>query len=658
MRFPKFLTPSSRFGTPPYARKRYGAGSSDTVSLFWRIFPVVLVLAFFLSPLAQAKNLCSVDRLISTAREKRLHEDRYWHILLHYEKTLFGVESQVDDPRFFVAENGKTEPQAELEATIRLLFGPEAEEGAVCRFYGRFGWLEEELGGAYPNCFAEKTCPDIDQIDPKAASLIFPTYYMNNPASMFGHTLLNIDTAYTNKRLSNAVNFAAYTEGNDGLMLAVNGLTGMFKGYYSVTPYYKKIQEYSDINQRDIWEYKLNLTREELRRMVRHIRELDQIYTDYYFFDENCSYSLLYLLEAARPTVRLTSQFHFAAIPIDTVKAVRKEGLISGVEYRPAKATRISHLIDIMDEIQVETVMGLIDGKVTPESIPESGLEREEKIRVLDLAGELLQYRFIKRNLDKADYREQLLGILRVRSRLGRSENNPEDSIPVPPYPEQGHESRRFGLGAGVKEGDVFWELRLRAALTDLTDMDYISHQGAQIEFGDLRGRFYPEKDRLALEQFDIIDIVSLSPVDAFFSSLSWMVNTGWHRKPLKDETDETLYYRLNGGAGYSIRRPYLGLGYVLAEAEGDISGKMDADYAIGGGGSIGTIIDVTPSWKLHLYGRALRFALGDTHTHYTAGAVSNFRISTNNHLMLEAGWEEIDPYDVFEIQATWHYFF
>ncbi|MCK7512715.1 MAG: DUF4105 domain-containing protein [Desulfobacterales bacterium] len=66
-------------------------------------------------------------------------------------------------------------------------------------------------------------------------------------------------------------------------------------------PYYAKLQEYSDVDHRDIWEYSLNLTEPEIRRMMLHIRELDAIASDYYFFDENCSYLLFSLLEAARP---------------------------------------------------------------------------------------------------------------------------------------------------------------------------------------------------------------------------------------------------------------------------------------------------------------------------------------------------------------------
>ncbi|MFP4533268.1 MAG: DUF4105 domain-containing protein [Desulfobacterales bacterium] len=600
---------------------------------------------------------CSVERLLSMARGKNLHADRYWHILMHYEKKLTGVESQVDDPDFFLAEDGKTDPAAELHATIRYLFGGGTDvQEATCRFYARYSWLKETLGKAFPPCFADRSCPDIDRIEPQSASLIFPTYYMNNPASMFGHTLLIIDTAYTNKRLSNAVNYAAATGGGDGLSMALSGLTGLYQGYYSVMPYYKKIQEYSDINQRDIWEYQLNLTPAELRRMVRHIREMDQIYSDYYFFDENCSYNLLYLIEAARPSVQLINQFDLYAIPIDTIKAVKEEGLIVDAAFRPAKATRIDYLINQLDAGEVAAAKAIIRGQTAPAALSDESFSRKKKIRILDLVVEVIQYKYVTEDLDKQSYRKQLLSALRVRSGLGQAETGWEKEIPVPSRPENSHDSRRASAGVGLRSGDVFYELRFRPALTDLTDMDYVHNQGAQIEFGDLRTRYYPESGRLTLEQFDIVDIVSIAPMDAIFKPLSWKFNTGWHRKPLENDGD-AAYYRVNGGAGAAARTSWLGMCYAMAETELAVGGDLESDYAAGSGASLGTIFSLWPAGKLHLYGRGLGFFAGDTHTEYTAGASGNFRVSQNNHLSIEAAYKDAGKQH-YEVLAAWHLFF
>jgi len=621
------------------------------------MLPVLAAAVLLASPAAFAGSPCDVDRLLELAHAKNLHEDRYWHILMHYEQKWFGVESQIDDPDFFLATEGKYDPGAELDATIAYLFGSgTAQQEAVCRFYARYGWLEKMLAEALPGCFTNRSCPAIDRIDPQSASLVFPTYYLNNPASMFGHTLITIDTAYSSRRLANAVNYAALADPSDGVALAISGLTGLYRGYYSVMPYYKKIQEYSDINQRDMWEYRLNLRPAELRRMVRHIREMDQIYSDYYFFDENCSFNLLYLLEAARPSANLTGRFHIAAIPIDTIKAVKEEGFIEDVAFRPAKTTRINYLAGQLTGRQLDTVLSLIDGSGSPQDLLNRSMERPEKIRMLDLAVEVIQYRYVTKALEKAEYRKQLLALLGARSQLGRPETNWQENIPVPPQPEQGHDSKRASAGFGLQGGDAFYELRFRPALTDLTDMDTIPNQGAQIAFGDLRTRYYPEFRRLTLQQFDVIDIVSIAPMNVFSRPLSWKFNTGWHRKPL-DTDDDASYFRINGGAGVAREFPFLGLCYVTAEGELDISGDMPADYALGAGATAGTIFAVGSACKINLYGRGLRFFAGGHHNDYAAGAVSNFKVSPNNHLSLEGQWEDAGA-ERYTVSAIWHWFF
>ena len=366
-------------------KRKYGSCYGSVFPFFLSFF-ILLVISLLFSTLVEgplyANEAVQVDELIKKAEDNHLHEDRYWHILLHYQDTMFGIESQIDDPAFFLAPDGKTNPESELKKTIAILFQPDTEAAKQysCRYGARFAWLKSELD-IPPDLYKDRVCEEIEHLPIKSASLIFPTYYMNNPASMFGHTLLIVNTGYENKRLFSAVNYAARTENTDGINFAISGLFGLFKGYYSVMPYYMKIQEYSDINQRDIWEYSLNLEPDEIRQMIRHVKELDEIYTDYYFFDENCSYNLLYLLEAARPTVHLTEQFGLFVLPIDTIKKINEEGLINDVDFRPSNSTRIKHQLSNLDNQSVQIVTGITRGEIDPREIAASSSSREEKIR-------------------------------------------------------------------------------------------------------------------------------------------------------------------------------------------------------------------------------------------------------------------------------------
>src|SRR6185503_11289882 len=109
----------------------------------------------------------------------------------------------------------------------------------------------------------------------------------------------------------------------------LKGLTGGFPGRFYVMPYYVKVQEYSNIESRDLWEYQLALSPEQVRRLVMHAWETRSTHFDYFFFTRNCSYYLLTLLEAAAPELHLIDQFPGHVIPSDTVRAVLKQpGLV------------------------------------------------------------------------------------------------------------------------------------------------------------------------------------------------------------------------------------------------------------------------------------------------------------------------------------------
>ncbi|MGA1870478.1 MAG: DUF4105 domain-containing protein [bacterium] len=597
-----------------------------------------------------------LEYLIDLAEQKKLYEDRYWHILLHYEKGAFSTASTVDDPQFFLSPDGKHDPRAELEASIRTFFSDEVKEGdfPVCQFIARYTWLKEELG-IDPTKVPLFECDAVTAVHPKSAILVFPTYYMNNPASMFGHTLLNIESEYPNKLLTKSVNYSAHSEETNGILFAVKGLFGFYKGYYSVLPYYMKIQQYSDISQRDIWEYHLNLTVPELERMVRHIRELENIYSDYYFFDENCSYSLLYLLEAARPSAHLTDKFSVWALPIDTIREVKKSGMIEKVEFRPSKASKINHTISLLHKSAQEIALEITEGIREPSSVLDLDMGKKEKILILDLVIDYVGYKYAKKKISKEQYQKIYLHSLKARSTLGKLE---ESSVPPePPQPDRGRDSRRVDAALGINHGESFFELGIRPVFSDLLDTDYGYHQGVQIKFLETRFRYYFSEEKLVLDSFGGIDIVSLSPRGRFFKPLSWKVSTGVYRLMMANKKESPVF-RLNTGGGLAYYNKIMGLCYVVMEPEFQYSPRYEKDFSLGGGFSVGTRVDVTRWWKCHLHARQIYYEWGDEHESGTLSLSQNLVITTNNQIRLDIAREKIfDEYNT-EAHIAWCRFF
>jgi hypothetical protein len=601
-----------------------------------------------------------VEELLARAEEQRLHEQRDWHILLHYQTGLFrGVHSLIDDPGFFLAADGKHNPEAELTATIRSFFKESPAEGELhplCRFVARFSWLQQELAideAQLPAVSCTEFKEAFAKVQPQAAVLIFPGSHLNSPASMFGHTLINIEGPYTSKLLSYAVNYSAQTSETNGLTYALKGIFGRYRGYFSILPYYAKVREYNDLDRRDIWEYELNFDPAEVARMFLHIWELRDVYSDYFFFDENCSYNLLFLLEAARPSLNLTGQSRPWVIPIDTVRIIEKAGLIATSTYRPSKATRIEHIASRMTPRELGLAKELLAGELAPREILSAEVTTDGRIGILDLAIEDLEYRYYLKELAQAEYREKYLALLAARSKLGRPVQ--ETEIPVPLRPDHGHGSNRLGIAVGVWKGDLFQEIRIRPAYHHLQDADEGYRPGSQIEFADLVLRVYPDRSKMELHALDFIDILSLSPRNRFLQPISWKVATGFQQAVFPDG-DDHLIYRLNPGGGFAWGSGQR-LFYLLFESELRIGGRYRDNFAIGAGASAGMVANITDRWKAAVGLRGITYEFGDDFIESEMHLNQNIVIDSRQSIFFNVAIRREFGNENAEAMAGWNFY-
>jgi hypothetical protein len=623
-------------------------------------------LSLIYAPYAAAMEPTYLAELIKQTHAKRLADRSEWHNLLHYKPNLVlpGVHSLVDDPAFFTSPKGKINPVAELEAVLAKFFETqletETQQPSQCRFIARYHWLKEELNFD-PVRLPEQPCRRFrawrDSLNPHQLTLIFAAAYLNNPASMYGHTLLRIDNKEQSERtplLAYAVNYAADTEETSGLVFAIKGLLGGYPGQFSLAPYYLKVREYNDIENRDIWEYRLNLESEEIDRLVRHLWELGPVYFDYYFFDENCSYHLLSLLEVARPGLQLTDRFRWWAIPSDTVAAITEQtGLLREAVYRPAAATVLRHQLSRLSLPQRRLARALAERRLAPDHASVQLLSLAEQASVLEAGYAYANYRRLTDRDDSYEAQKHLHGLLFARSRLQATES--ESLAPPAPSvrPDQGHGSARFSLGFGREAGLAFQEIGIRPGYHDLLDPESGYNRGAQIEFFALTLRRMQEGGDIKLEKLKPIDILSLASRDEFFRSLSWKINAGWERKRFPDKT-RPLIARLNGGIGLSWElEPVTGdsLFYLLLEGTLDMADDFEQDYALGLGPAVGWFKDLSPDWRMSFTARTQRFGLGQAHTSHDLTLAQRFIIDRNHVLRLDL--ERHSDFDRYANSAT-----
>jgi hypothetical protein len=518
--------------------------SSDALVLAW-LFWILALLS------GSANGQTGNDNLIAQAHEKKLAQSVSWHALLHYPKG--SSKSLIDDPAFFLASNGQTDVEAELLATLRAFTSPpdsKDEEAVQCRFVARYNWLLKNLSLAKAH-FTGANCTEWQalraRLKPDSVTLVFPDGHLNSPASMFGHTLLRIDQPNAQPLLGYAVNYAAQTRVDNGFLFAYNGIVGNYKGFYSLLPYPEKLREYRFTEQRDIWEYRLTLSPEESERLLEHTWELRNIFSYYYFFDKNCSYKLLALIEAVRPSLDLLNGLGVAVIPTDTIRTLKENGLIARHLYRPSHVSVLNRMQTLQADEDLQAVQKIANVKFDMAALPLPE-DAQRRRMIFDSAAEYLQYQLSRADISLEAFRPRYLAILTARSQLGGAS---PDWRQAPPEPTTAHASHRITMGYESQNGANALVLRSRPAYHGLEDRSAGFLKGSAISFLDAGLRIDESSQHVRLDSLQILQIDSMAARSTLVQPLSWRLSLGIQPRRVLVYDD---HYRavLDGGIGYT----------------------------------------------------------------------------------------------------------
>ncbi|MCM0613269.1 DUF4105 domain-containing protein [Marinobacter sediminum] len=580
--------------------------------------------------------------------------DPAWLTLGHYHPDTLGdsYTSQADDPAFFLSENGKQSPRAELEATLSAIQKPGGgDEHARCLYPARTAWLQKRFNLSLPAI----DCPEYqewkDTLSTETVTLVFAASYLNSPSSMFGHTFLRLDPPQddeeTNLLLASTISYAADAAAHDSeILFAYKGIFGGYPGITTIQPYYEKIRLYSDIEHRDLWEYTLNLNQEEVDLMLAHAWEIRDRNFDYYFFDENCAYRLLALIDVARPDADLLSEVSTHAIPSDTVRWVVDKDLVSTINYRPSAATSVAYSLSSLPDSQQTLAAAVANGYVAANADELQQLSARERAHVLDATYDYVRYQSEAEGWPRDIAAPLSHELLRERSSIDNV-GSPE----APPKPairdDQGHDTFRLSLAGGQLDHREFTQITLRPAYHDVLDPPAGYRSGAQLQFLRLDARYYTDNDELQLEQLTGVEIRSLSPRNQFFSPLSWQVGFGGRRADTGTKRVLTPY--LEGGAGGSWRvGPQTQL-FALATADLEIDDDLRRGYDAAPGADIG-LLHQNSQFSLMAGARTKAWIVSSQHRQDQAYIKANWHIGRKFSLFTEFTRE--DHYDRY--QSTW----
>lgn len=474
------------------------------------------------------------------ARQKNLANHKVWRRLFYV-----GHEhSRVEYDKFFLHPQGKTDLSAELATTLEQMLTDISENSPQCRFPARTAWLIKELG-IRTDELASVNCAKFNdwytKINPHSMTLIFASDYMGSPGSMFGHTLLRIDPikqAGKNMDLvAYALNYAAITPTHEnGMVYAYKGLTGKYGGEYSLMRYFHKTKEYGDLESRDMWEHELNLTPDEVAFLVKHIWEMQHVRFPYYFMDENCSYALMGLIDLVRPQLDLQEKFSWTVVPIETVKAMDKAGLIGQTHYRPSLETRLKY-----QEVQHGTNFGKTAHRLTlPSVVPSELLKAYDapyQAQLLEMAHDDLYLQQTTKKTDPAFAKTRLRELLVLRSAINvpQSAKVPQSTKEVArPYdPRFGHGDKAWQIGVGQMQGQTVSSVGYRVAYHGFFD-PHAGYTAGQLLF--LNGALLVREDKVKLDYLDILSVHAVNPITTYKRPYSWGVDLGFKQVATDDK--------------------------------------------------------------------------------------------------------------------------
>lgn len=497
-------------------------------------------LLFFCWPVLNVSTAIAADR--QSLSDLSAH--RVWQALLHYETSRLSrrTQSAINTSTFFLSPQGQTDPLAELQETIKAFTVVDADvnEAAQCRFPARLMWISEQLESV-------RNVPRVDCADflewanpegTRSISMIFATGHMKSPASYFGHNFLKFNgtgNTASGDLLDQTINFGAEVpEDEAALTYFYNGIFGGYSAVFERQQFFRHMSKYGEEDLRDVWEYELDLSRDELELILAHTWELQSAQLTYYFFRENCAYQIAKLLALVSPA-QLVPQYMPWTMPYNIFDRlmemqIRGKPVVGEISYHPSRRSRFHQRYFALSSVERMTFARQVARQVPLEQTGFENFPMPSKLAVVDA---LLDYYEFRLRLDKNDgvAKSQKKSLLLTRFKYPVSDSNEEVyDAPFAPHLAQKPGYLSFGAVGNSAVRDVA-EISIRPAYFDFLSLDL--GRSSAGKFTVLDTSLVVDDDGVYLRKLDLLNISNLAPSVTGItgdSGRSWNFRFGFDR--------------------------------------------------------------------------------------------------------------------------------
>jgi hypothetical protein len=636
--------------------------------------------AFSFSNRSQALQTSSIPadllttQIIEEAVRKEMHNNPQWHALLH----MYNGRSKVQDSNFFLSEVGNQDAKAELIESIKNLIHTAYTEEVTsfeCRFPARAAFiynklLAESKQGDFTKEKLYKKCNALNNwysaLNPKKMVVIFADAYFNNPASLFGHTFLRVDSSDDFPLLSYGIQYGASLTGDPGLLYAVKGIFGGYKGYYTILPYYESVKKYNDLEKRDLWEFELKLSDDEIRFLLMHLWELKGISFQYFYFDENCSFNMLSLLDVISEDRFFTRGMFPWVIPVDALKkAVNYRYKISKVTYRQSlrkqfekKSNRLSEkekqqarklykALNQSDEKKVLDQLSIVEKERVLEGVIDILMIEQRR----DSSKEAKLFRLLHQKNIYQDEKNILVS-KNVNQEIRSKQQTSREAVDEEHSPAQSHGSFLLQLSGGYSAGDgTYGKVTLRPAYHGILDPE---PQGIKSSYSGLElltTEITIHNDVVQFEKITPFSVLSLSPTHPLIPSFAWGLRTGVEQS-IFDDPSQRRVLSLDGNFGKSYQLLNQGVFYVLPGLRSEFAGSdAPVSFSLLGGG----LYNVTEHYRVFLQAGAYKSISNFRDESYTLEFTNRYTLDQNHALF---GTFQLTRYAHESVQFGYAFYF
>ena len=499
---------------------------------------------------------------------KSLANHPQWQHLLFYKNG----KAEVISPDFYLTNpkprsKRNFDPYAELIATIEQIH----DDSVVCKYPARYLWLNHHLPQLNVDLKSCSQLPDPNQ----AISLILISNYLKNPASSFGHVLVKTNTSTgesdglvndvralsSEDLLNNSYNFGARIPANEnGAMYAIKGLFGLYDAGFAETEFFKQDAVYSKNEQRDMWEYVLNLGAFDTQLLNYHLYEAKSARFDYYFIKQNCGYrsgEILELISDVKTTERI-GPWYAPDYVFDQLLEYENEAesLVASVRYLPSEQTQLREkFVQLSKPIQ-KTINSVIRTEDITSLI---NLNVEDRALALDF---LILHRAYKISQDNTPKQRAFKSeLLSQRFALPASNGLAQLSVPNKISPALSNKTAQTKVVVSDGMAEVGLSLFVKDPLNAYTDIDR-RFEAVQASIG-----YNIDEHQWALTDFVFLDMQQIEDLRQPLSGepkLSWQLKTGARTDGFTGN-HHSPYAQAGIGAGAKFGKHILGYSMINA---------------------------------------------------------------------------------------------